>query len=411
MSVRLVSVLLVLRRGALGRDFELLWLAYSTSAVGTALAAGALPLIAITMLDVSTLQVSLLATLSGLAGAVIALPFGGLIEHRRKRPVMICTDLARFAAAASIPVAAMLGGLTYLQLCLVAFVTTSATIAYAAASGAHLKALVPAGGLTEANSRIESAFWFSNTLGTPIGGGLISLLGATTTMALDAVSYLLSAFGVSRIRRPEPPPPVRTVKASKDLVTGWRQIFAHRGLNALFWNSQLFGGSVMLVSPLLAVLMLRDLHFAPWQYGLVLGAPCLGGILGARSTPWLTRRYGAHRVLLVSGIARAVWLLPMPFAGPGTPGMLLLIGAEFGLLISAGIFNPSFATYRLNAVQDNYLSRVTTAWSISSRTTQPLAIAAGGLLTTVLPLPTTLLLAACACLLSALLLPWRHPTP
>ncbi|MFC0624339.1 MFS transporter [Kribbella deserti] len=394
-------------RGPLGRDFELLWIAYSTSAIGTALAAGALPLIAITVLDASTLQVSLLATLSGLAAAVIALPFGGLIEHRRKRPVMIGTDLVRFAAAASIPVAALLDGLTYLQLCLVALVTTSATIAYTAASGTHLKALVPADGLTLANSRIESAFWFSNTLGTPIGGGLISLLGATITMALDAVSYLLSAFGVSRIRAPEPAPPVRTVKASKDLVTGWREIFAHRGLNALFWNSQLFGGSVMLVSPLLAVLMLRDLRFAPWQYGLVLGAPCLGGILGARCTPWLTRRYGDHRVLLASGIARAVWLLPLPFAGPGTSGMVLLIGTQFGLLLSAGVFNPSFATYRQRAVKDGYLSRVTASWSISSRTTHPLAIAVGGLLATAFSLPTAILLAALACLLSAALLPWR----
>jgi hypothetical protein len=47
------------------------------------------------------------------AGAAIALPFGAVIEQRRKRPVMIAADLVRFVALASVPAAAAPHLLTY----------------------------------------------------------------------------------------------------------------------------------------------------------------------------------------------------------------------------------------------------------------------------------------------------------
>ncbi|CAL9659067.1 hypothetical protein SUDANB54_06933 [Streptomyces sp. enrichment culture] len=65
---------------------------------------GALPLIALLVLDASAFQVSVLAALSAVASAVIALPLGVRIEHQYKRPVMVIADLARCVLLASIPV-------------------------------------------------------------------------------------------------------------------------------------------------------------------------------------------------------------------------------------------------------------------------------------------------------------------
>lgn len=399
----------MLRRSSLGPDFNRLWAAYSISEAGTALSAGALPLIAITVLGVSTWQVSLLAAVSGVASAVIALPFGGFIEYRRKRPVMISADLVRSAATASIPVAALAGWLGFTQLCVVAVVNVAGTIAFKAASGAHLKALVPAGRLTEANGRFESTFWAANGLGTPLGGAMISLFGATVTLAVDAVSFVLSALGVRRLERPEPAPPERLgAGRRRDLFAGWGFIVRDRSLHALFWNSLLFGGTVMMLSPLMAVLMLRELRFAAWQFGLVMGLPCLAGVVGAWLTGRLTSLFGPRAVLLGSGVLRAPWMLLIPAAGPGTGGMLLVLGAMSGLLFSAGVFNPSFATYRMNAVADHRLARVITSWSISSRIAQPLCILAGGLLATTTDLRTALWIGAAGCAASAMLLPWRR---
>jgi MFS family permease len=395
--------------GALSQDFRRLWAAYAISAIGSGIGYGALPLIALLVLDVSAFQVSLLAALSAVVGAVLALPMGDFIEQRRKRPVMVAADVVRFVALLSVPVAAMLDLLTYPQLCVVGVIQAAALIAFTAASGAHLKAIVPAAGRAEANSRFESTTWTTMSVGPPIGGALVSLIGAPLTLVVDAVSYLLSAVGVRRIREPEVAPVPRETK--RDLTAGWRYIWRQRGLRSLFWNSQLFGGPVMMVSPLLPVLMLRDLHMQPWQYGLVAGLPCLGGVLGAWFAPRLTRRVGLHRMLLIFGVLRTPWLLLLPLATPGVDGFVLLIVAETLLLVAAGAFNPSFATYRMDVTEDGFMARVITSWSITSRSVQPAFMAAGGVLAALTSIRTAMTIAGVLCLVSAFVLPWKSARP
>nr|WP_182537496.1 MFS transporter [Nocardioides ginsengisegetis] len=393
------------------RDVGRLWAAYAVSEAGTAVGAGALPLVALLVLHLGPLEVSVVAALSGIVAAVLALPLGSLIEFRPKRSAMVAADLARFAAFGSVPVAAAFGALTYAHLCAVAVVQALGVIAFGAASGAHLKALVPADERLHVVSRFETTFWTATTVGPPIGGALVSLVGATASMAVDAVSFLLSAIGVRRLRTPEPAPPVRTPGTNRrsDLVAGWREIHAHRGMRALFWNSLLCGGSLMMAAPLVPVLMLRDLGFAPWQYGLALGVPGLGGIVGALLTPRLTERYGARRVLMTSGVARTMWMSLIALATPGATGLVLIITANTLLLLSAGAFNPSFTAYRLAAAPDDHVVRVIASWSISQRTVQPMFMLAGGVLAASTSARTAILVAAVLLVSSAVLLPWRAP--
>lgn len=397
---------------SLGSDFRRLWGAYAISEFGSAISLGALPLIATLVLHASVLQVSLLAALGGVAGAVLAVPLGPWIEFHRKRPVMISADLIRCGALLSVPIAAATGVLSYPQLCLVAVAQSAGVIAFNSASGAHLKALVPAAGRADANGKFEATFWTAYSAGPALGGVLVSWLGATTTLAADGVSFLLSALGIRRLRAPEPTPPPRTGETHRlaEITAGWRYILGHRELRMLFWNSQVFGGCVMASAPLVAVLMLRDLHFPPWQYGLALGVPCIGGVLGALAVRPLTRRYGARRMLLGFGAARTIWLAGYPLAPAGALGLAVITGSQFLLLICAGAFNPTFATHRMTATEDGYMSRVLAAWSISSRVGQPVFILAGGLVAAATSTRTALIILSVALLTSNILLPWRAPT-
>ncbi|GAA3505477.1 MFS transporter [Streptomyces albogriseolus] len=398
------------RRSTLGQDFRRLWGAYAVSAAGSAVGMGALPLIALLVLHSSAFQVSVLAALSAVASAVIALPLGVRIEHQYKRPVMITADLARCVMLASIPVAMAFGRLTFIHLCVVGVLQTATSVAFDAASGAHLKALVLPEHRLRANSLFETTNWISVSAGPPVGGLLIGALGAAATMVVDALSFLASALGIRRIRQPEPAPPVRAASAhlGRDIAAGWQYLLRHPGLRPLFFNALLFGGSVMMASPLMAVLMLDDLGLAPWQYGLALGLPCLGGVLGSRLTPLLARRFGQRRTLLVSGVARTLWTILLPLTPSGAIGVFVIVAADFGLLFSAGIFNPSFTTYRMAATPDAFMSRVGTSWSVGAKTCQAAFVIAGGLIAATAGVRGALLIAGLLCMASALLLPWRE---
>ncbi|MGW7349878.1 MFS transporter [Streptomyces sp. NPDC054784] len=152
---------------------------------------------------------------------------------------------------------------------------------------AHLKALVRPEHRLRANNLFETTTWISVSAGPPVGELLIGALGAAATMTVDALSFLGSALGIRLIRQPEPTPTAHTsatARLSHDIAVGWRYLLRHPGLRPLFFNALLFGGTVMMASPLTAVLMLDELGLAPWQYGLALGIPCLGGVLGSRLT-------------------------------------------------------------------------------------------------------------------------------
>ncbi|SFN95914.1 Predicted arabinose efflux permease, MFS family [Streptomyces sp. cf124] len=342
-----------------------------------------------------------------MASALIALPLGVRIEHQYKRPVMITADLARCVLLASIPVAMGFDRLTFTQLCVVGVLQTAASVAFDAASGAHLKALVLPEHRLRANSLFETTNWISVSAGPPVGGLLIGALGAAATTVVDALSFLGSAVGIRRIRQPEPAPPARAAAhLGRDIAAGWQYLLRHPGLRPLFFNALLFGGSVMMASPLMAVLMPDELGLAPWQYGLALGLPCLGGVLGSRLTPLLTRRFGQRRVLLVSGVARTLWTILLPLTPSGAPGLCLIVAADFGLLFSAGVFNPSFTTYRMAATPDAFMSRVGTSWSVGAKTCQAAFVIAGGLIAAA-GVRGALFVAGLLCMASALLLPWR----
>src|SRR5206468_300864 len=128
--------------------------------------------------------------------------------------------------------------------------------------------------------------------------------------------YLLSALGITAIH--ERDDTARRAGGNSrvragELLDGWRHIANHPVLRALYLNNMLVSGLIMATEPLLAVRLLRQLGFAPWQYGLAFAAPCVGGFIGSRLARRVVARYGQHRVFRTVGTLRAVWLIGLAF--------------------------------------------------------------------------------------------------
>ncbi|MCL8017945.1 MFS transporter [Streptomyces sp. AS02] len=415
-------------RRSLGRDFGWLWAAYGVSTFGTRLAFDALPLIAVVVLHAGATEVALLAA-SGLAvGALVAVPLGAWVEIRPKRPVMVAADLLRCAALLSIPAVFALGTLGLGQLLVVSVVVAAADITFMAASGAYLKSLVPREDLLVANGRFEATMWTATALGPPLGGVAVGVFGPMTTVLADAASYLLSALGIRAIggkerqqcqedeerrgkERQQTSPATPSGLRMSDLPAGWRHLLTHPTLRPLFLNTILVNALIMAPAPLLAVLMLGQLGFTPWQYGLAFAVPCLGGLLGSRLSRRLVARHGGHRVLLTFGTLRACWPLGLAFVGPGTSGLVLVMVVEFGLITCVAIYNPVLATTRLDLTPPDRITRTLSAWTVTSRTATAAMTALWGLLAALTGTRTAIAVAGVLLLVTPLLLPRRERTP
>ncbi|MFB4319880.1 MFS transporter [Actinomadura sp. 21ATH] len=370
--------------GGLGREFRWLWAAYAVSVFGTWLAFDAFTLIAILVLDAGPAAVSALAAAGLAVGAVVAVPLAPWVEVRRKRPVMVAMDLVRFAALMSVPVAFAFGALGFAQLLVVAVVVAAADITFNAASGACLKALVRPPDLLAANGRFEATMWTATMVGPPLGGAAIGAFGPVVAVVGNAVGFLLSALGIRAIGGREPRPERREAAEAESwggrLGEGWRHIWRHPLLRPLFLNVLLVNGLIMATSPVLAVLMLGELGFAPWQYALAFALPCTGGLIGSRLARRLVPRFGRHRVLMAAGTLRACWLLGLAFVGPGAAGLVLVIAVEFGLITCSAMFTPVLATYRLTLTPADRVARTLTAWSVTSKATTAAMTALWGVL-------------------------------
>jgi MFS family permease len=164
----------------------------------------------------------------------------------------------------------------------------------------------------------------------------------------------------------------------------------------------------MATEPLLAVLLLRELHFPPWQYGLAFAAPCLGGLIGSRLARRAVERFGQHRILRTVGALRAVWLVGLAFVGPGVAGLVTVMAVELAIIISMSLYSPVLATYRTTHTPTDRLARTLSAWSIGTSAAIAVLSALGGILADATSPRTALAVAGVLILGSVPLLP-RHP--
>ena len=89
-----------------------------------------------------------------------------------------------------------------------------------AATQSLLPRLLPRARLVSANARLDQADAAAQTFGPAIGGGLVGLLGAPVTIAIDAISYLIDAALNASIRVDEPRPDSRTRNLRAEIRAG-----------------------------------------------------------------------------------------------------------------------------------------------------------------------------------------------
>jgi hypothetical protein len=111
--------------------------------------------------------------------------------------------------------------------------------------------------------------------------------------------------------------------------------------------------------------------------------------------------------MLTAGALRACWSVGLVVIGPGAAGLVLVIAVELGLITCAGVFNPVFATYRLDQTAPDRVARTLSAWSVTSNATIAAMTALWGLLASVTSPRIAIAIAGLLMLTTPLLLP-RH---
>ncbi|MFC0030332.1 MFS transporter [Micromonospora chaiyaphumensis] len=362
------------------RDFRLLWAGQTVSAVGSNVTAVALPLVAVAVLDATTFQVAVLTAAAWLPWLLAGLPAGAWVDRIRRRPVMIAADLASAALFASVPVAAVLDLLTVGQLLVVALGAGLARVFFETADQVYLPTLLRPEQVPEGNAKLHATQTASYLVGPGLAGLIAQLAGAVTAVLLDAVSFLVSALCLSRIRAVEPRPERPASSAlRREVADGLRFVIRDPYLRVL----TVFGAASNIglsgYQAVLVVFLVRSAGLPAGLVGLLIGLASVGGLLGAALATGLARRLGSARALLVAAALTGPPALLIPLAGPGGRVAWLVLG---GALVSLGVAvgNVVKASFRQTYTPHALLGRVTVSMQLLNYGTIPLAALLAGAL-------------------------------
>jgi len=323
--------------------FGRLWLGETVSLFGSQVTFLALPLTAVVVLGATPGQMGILGAVDNLPYVLFGLFVGVLVDRVRRRQLMVLANLGRAAAVASVPVAFVMGWLSYTQLLFVVFAVGVGNIIFDVAYQAQLTDLVPEQDLVTANGKLETSRSLSMVAGPGLGGALVQALGAPVAIVVDALSYIVSAVTVGSIREPEAARTGAHDSVLRDVVGGIRIVLADHRLVGLAFATALIS---LALNAWLAVFVLHlanDLRLDAGLIGLLFVVFGLGGAVGAIGSAVLVDRIGTGRLLLGAPLVAALGALPILAVTGSSVAQLA------ALFVGAGVFGVGLIAYNVTA--------------------------------------------------------------
>ncbi|GIM91827.1 MFS transporter [Paractinoplanes toevensis] len=387
-------------------NFMRLWTGQAVSDFGGEITQLALPLTAIFVLNAPVWQVGLLRAATAAPLLLFSIPAGMLADRLRRRPILIVSDLARAVVLAVVPLAAVLHVLSIGLLVVVGLVAGTFNVLFLVTYQAFLPTVVTPDALVEGNSKLQTTGAIAEVAAPSAGGALIQWLTAPIVVLLDALSFLFSAFMISRVRVEETvvAAPRRALLA--DLLVGWRHLVAHPLLRAIAVGSTIMGIFFGVQQTVLILFMTRTLHYSALAIGLILAVGSVGAIVGAVASGRVGRN-ALGPTLIAATLLNAIGgtLLGTTTGALAVPVLVLgqfLVGASFPM------YFVQQTSLRQAVSPPEYLGRITAAFAMITWGMIPIGALIGGLLPSFLGLQATLLLGGLGKLLAVAWL-WFSP--
>jgi MFS family permease len=387
------------------RDFLKLWSGETISLFGTQVTVLALPLTAVLTLGAGARELGLLNAARFAPFIVVTLLAGVWVDRRRRRPILVSTNLGRALFVAVVPAAAFADVLRIELLYLVGFLAGVLTVFFDVAYQSYLPSLIGRSQLTAANSRLEASHSAAEVGGPGVGGVLVQVATAPYALLVDAVSFLVSGLLLASIDREEPAPSrddaaPRMRTAIRD---GFRFTFSNPYLRPIAGEAATFNLFEQAIMTVFVIYAVRELDLSAGLLGLIISIGAVGGLLGAVLASYPARRYGVGPTI----VGAMVIACTVPLAVPAIEGAPATTVPLFGLTffmwgLALAVSNVHVVSLRQAATPDHLLGRMNASYRFFTYGAIPLGALLGGFLGEAIGLRATLLVAAFGLLLALL---------
>ena len=351
-------------------DFNKLWLGETISSLGSSITQFALPLAAAQTLNATPTQMGWLSALAWLPMLFLGLFVGAWVDQRRRRPILIWSDSLRAIFLMLIPAAAWLGWLTMPLLFAVTLIQGLLNVFFLVAYPAYLPSLVAREHIAASNAKLQLSESASQVVGPSLAGLLTQIITAPFAIALDAVSYAISALCFSLIHTPELLPIERIanpdqsqsalLKVKNDIIDGLHFLLRHKLLRIMLVFGILANVSGGITYAILVLFVTRELGLNAVQFGIVMSAAGPGSIIGALISVRLVKRFGVAPTMLVGIIMSSLSSFVFPLLnGSALIVMGVMMSAEFIFGVGSTLWGVNVMSMRQMVTPSELLGRVT----------------------------------------------------
>ncbi|MCG5219528.1 MFS transporter [Streptosporangium sp. KLBMP 9127] len=388
--------------GSFAPDFPALWGASGVSFLGSGISSAALPLLAAS-LSSDPMVVAGVVLASRVPWLVFALPAGVMADRWDRKRAMWVSDLVRAGLTMALAAAVLMGWASILLLMVVGFLLAIADTMFDSASSAVLPKVVS----THPEQIQKANSWLVGTrtttesfVGPPLGGLLFSAFRPLPFVA-DALSFVLSAFLIRRMRG--------DYHVSRNVYGGtsmrssltegvawlWRQPM----LRAITGIAGLFNVACLAQSAIFVLFAQQELGQGAIGFSLLLAVGSFGALYGAAQVGRFNRWFGSALSLklaltgaglacLITAVAPNVWI-----AGAGE----ILAG------FAAAVWNVNQMSLRQAGTPDHLLGRVSGVHRLVTYGGMPFGALLGGVLASTAGLRASFVVAGLILLLLAVL--------
>ncbi|MEV7972559.1 MFS transporter [Cellulomonas sp. NPDC089187] len=341
-------------------DFRRLWLGDGLGQLGAQLTGLALPILAVRHLNATEGQMGLLTAAETAAFLVIGLPVGAWVDRMRKRRVLILADLVRALTLAAVVTLAVTGHASMPALYIGALLISAASVFFDVSHQSYVPGLVGIDHIGEGNAKLQATQSVAMVVGPALGGALLRVISAPVVIAVNAVTYVLSAAAVGRIRANEQLPPEHTRRPLRvEIAEGLSFVLTQPLLRRIVACTGIANLFSAVSNALVVIYALRELGLDEAAYGTVLSAGAVGGLLGAALSDRLARWIGEGRIIPLSALAfvPGMALTPLAIALPVPPQVTLIVG---GVLFSFSVvvYNVAQVSFRQRLCPPELLGRM-----------------------------------------------------
>jgi predicted MFS family arabinose efflux permease len=297
---------------------------------------------------------------------------GGVFADRLpRRVVMLVADVVRFGAQGAVALLVLTHSAHVWELVVLQAISGTATAFFNPASTGLTPLTVSPERLQQANALRGTAMALSGIVGSALSGVLVVTIGPGWALAIDSITFAVSAFFLSQLRLPAQVtlPPQTFLR---DLRDGWHEVASRTWVWAIVLGAAV-GNMMVSIFVVLGAVISKESLGGPGAWAVIVTALGIGSLLGSI----VALRLHVRRPLFLGSALVGLFALPMALLALHAP-VAVIAGAA--LLGGAGnlIFNALWETTLQQHIPQAALSRVSAYDWFGSLAFQPLGLVIAG---------------------------------